>query len=190
MPSDDRIAVSYALPPAALQGPAATEAWYQALPPDAKAVFQLRVGQIARSLPPVTKLNLQRALISGGFQVPAELSGLGGLGALGDDAGGYGALIGTLIGSGAALYDSHQANSTAISINNSTNAANANIASIMSQGNVAINRAFADAQVAAAAFHAQTTTSIAPTIAKWSAIGVVGLGVVGIGAWLLLRKRK
>ncbi len=193
MSSTDRTPITYAAPstvvPRELQSPEAAEAWYLSLPPEARAVFQNQVSRILIALPPATRNNLGRALVSRGYKVPAEL-GVSGLGSLGDDGGGYGAAIGTLIGAGAGFFTAQQANQTALSMNNSTNAANANIAAINAAGQVAINQAFADAQSTAAAYKAQTTVSIAPTIAKWSAIGAVGVATVGFGIWFAMRRRK
>lgn len=183
------VPVQYVMPPAVLQNAATAEQWYTSLPPQARELFQSRVSQILISLPPTTRINLGRALVAQGFKVPAEL-GMGGLGSLGDDGAGYGAAIGTLIGAAGSIYTAQQANSTAIRLSNSTNAANANIAAINAAGQVAISQAFADAQSTAAAYKAQTTVSVAPTIAKWSAIGAVGIAAVGFGVWMVMRRRK
>ncbi len=191
MPSDDRLPVTYVMPsPVALQTPASAEAWVGSLPPEARQQFIDDVKAVVLSQPPAIRAALARYLVQVGQRVPNELStGLGDAAASGTDAG-WGALAGALIGAGAGLY----ANSQSIKANNalaaSAAATDTNIAAINAAGNIAINQAFANAQSTAAAIKAQTTVSIAPTIAKWSAIGAVGIAAAGFGIWYLMRRRK
>ncbi len=193
MPSDARIPVTYTVPPTALMSPSSTEEWVNALPPDARAQFLAKARLILRNLPEATRVTLARRLVQEGIRVPEELRA-GGLGDAtpttgGSDAG-VGAAVGMLIGAAATVYTNQQTIQANNRLNDSSNATSANIAQINANAGIAINQAFATAQAQAAAYHAQTSVSTMPTIAKWSAIGVLGIAAMGFGTWYLIRRRK
>ncbi len=193
MPSDDRLPVTYTMPPPALQSAASAEEWVNSLPPDARATFVSQAQVVLAGLPPALKIALARYLVQVKQPIPAVL----GVGTLGDAApsasgsgAGIGAAIGALIGAGAGLYSNHETIQANNAINASANATDINIANINANAQVAINQAFATAQGQAAAYHAQTAVSTIPTIAKWGAIGAVGIAALGIGAWFLIHRKK
>jgi hypothetical protein len=192
VPSDDRIPVTYTVPPAALQSPTATEDWVNSLPPDARAQFLSKARTILRSLPEATRIALARRLVQEGIRVPEELAtgGLGDAAPSGGADAGVGAAVGMLIGAAATVYSNQQTLQANNRLNDSANATNTQIAQINANAGIAINQAFATAQAQAAAYHAQTSVSTMPTIAKWSAIGVLGLAAMGFGAWYLVRRRR
>ncbi len=192
MPSDSRIPVTYTVPPAALQSPAATEDWVNTLPPDARAQFLAKARTILRNLPESTRIALARRLVQEGIRVPEELAtgGLGDAAPSGGADAGIGAAAGILIGAAATVYANQQTLQANNRLNDSANATNAQIAQINANAGIVMNQAFATAATQSAAYRAQTTVSTMPTIAKWSAIGVLGLAAMGFGTWYLVRRRK
>ncbi len=184
------VPVTYTMPPQVLQSAASAEAWVNSLPPDARAQFVDRAQAILAGLNPAMKVALARYLVQIGQRVPSVL----GIGALGDGSSsgeaGIGAAIGALVGAGAGIYTSQQTLQANNALAASANATDTNIAQINANASLAINQAFATAQAQAAAYKSQTTVSVMPTIAKWSAIGAVGIAALGFGAWFLIRRKK
>jgi hypothetical protein len=201
-----------ALPPQeVLTDPVLAEKWFLSLPPRAQDLLKQRLTRIVQSLPPVLQLELRRNIAQGGHAnpVPSTIDGMGHFHtvsvrgqefATSQELGQWGALVGSLIGAGmqvgGSLYTARQEQRLTRDLQSNALATDATLqqAAINAQRETQMALIAAQTQAAqiaggASVARAQINAPAVATALKWGGISV-GVAVVGIGAYFVLRRKK
>ncbi len=192
--------------------PGSAEAWFESLPPAARANLEARLTQIVRRMPAAMQLALQRYIVSTGHANPIP-SGVDGMGHFHTTSvrtsrsnavaglGQWGAIISGVIGAaaqtGASLYTAHEQKDLAKDLQSNALANDRVIqeAALAAQKETQLALIAAQAQAAqiAGAASIGRANAYAPVIAssmKWIGIAVAAAALVGGGVWAVRRKKK